>query len=86
MTETATIPGLETAGTAALPHPERIIEHPGGKRLMLFSGRSNRLLAEDIAAHLGIRETAELSRLYVSIYGEEPPREARTRFAAILGD
>jgi ribose-phosphate pyrophosphokinase len=54
MTETATLPGLETAGTAALPSPEHFIEHPGGKRLMLFSGRSNRMLAEDIAAHLGI--------------------------------
>jgi ribose-phosphate pyrophosphokinase len=54
MTEAATLPGLEVAGTAAQPSPERFIERPGGKRLMLFSGRSNRKLAEDIAAQLGI--------------------------------
>jgi ribose-phosphate pyrophosphokinase len=54
MTEAATLPGLEAAGTAAQPSPERFIERPGGKRLMLFSGRSNRQLAEDIAAQLGI--------------------------------
>jgi ribose-phosphate pyrophosphokinase len=54
MTEAATIPGLEVAGTSAQPSPERFIERPPGKRLMLFSGRSNRKLAEDIASQLGI--------------------------------
>jgi ribose-phosphate pyrophosphokinase len=54
-TEAAPIPGLEIAGTSALPSPERYIERPGGKRLMLFSGSSNRLLAGDIAEHLGIQ-------------------------------
>jgi ribose-phosphate pyrophosphokinase len=49
------LPGLETAAVKAEPSPEHFIERPGGKRLMLFSGRSNRPLAQDIAGHLGIQ-------------------------------
>src|SRR6184192_1791679 len=55
MTETATLPGLETG---APPTPEgerkRWIERGPQKRLMLFSGSSNRELAERIAETLGV--------------------------------
>jgi ribose-phosphate pyrophosphokinase len=55
MTETATLPGLETVDPP-LPQGERSrwIDRGPQKRLMLFSGRSNRDLAEEIAARLGI--------------------------------
>jgi ribose-phosphate pyrophosphokinase len=59
-TELTQLPGLETASAAALPSPERFIERGPWKRLMLFSGRSNRALAEDIGRHLGI-ELGEVS-------------------------
>jgi ribose-phosphate pyrophosphokinase len=36
------------------PNPERFIERGPWKRLMLFSGSSNRPLAEDIASELGV--------------------------------
>jgi ribose-phosphate pyrophosphokinase len=36
------------------PSPERFIERGPWKRLMLFSGRSNRPLADDIGAELGV--------------------------------
>ncbi len=51
-----TLPGLvgEGASTGAVPSPERFIERGPWKRLMLFSGRSNRTLAEDIGTQLGI--------------------------------
>ena len=47
MTETATLPGLETVDTP-IPEgkPTRWIERGPQKRLMLFSGSSNRELAE----------------------------------------
>src|SRR5437667_325954 len=55
MTETATLPGLETVDP---PTPEgerkRWIERGPQKRLMLFSGSSNRELAERIAETLGV--------------------------------
>jgi ribose-phosphate pyrophosphokinase len=44
----------EGATTGAVPSPERFIERGPWKRLMLFSGRSNQPLAEDIAGHLGV--------------------------------
>ncbi len=56
MTETATLPGLETV-EPPVPQgePRRWIERGPQKRLMLFSGRSNRELAERIAEILGIQ-------------------------------
>jgi ribose-phosphate pyrophosphokinase len=53
-TELTQLPGLEAPATGALPSPEKIIELGPMKRLMLFSGRSNRALAEDIGRHLGV--------------------------------
>ena len=53
-TELTQLPGLEAPTTGALPSPEKIIELGPMKRLMLFSGQSNRPLAEDIGRHLGI--------------------------------
>jgi ribose-phosphate pyrophosphokinase len=53
-TELTQLPGLEAPVTGALPSPEKIIELGPMKRLMLFSGRSNRPLAEDIGAELGV--------------------------------
>jgi ribose-phosphate pyrophosphokinase len=55
LTETATLPGLETV-EPPVPQgePRRWIERGPQKRLMLFSGRSNRELAERIAEILGI--------------------------------
>src|SRR6267378_7349255 len=61
MTETATLPGLETVDPP-MPEgePTRWIERSPQKRLMLFSGSSNRPLAEDIASELGV-ELGEVS-------------------------
>jgi ribose-phosphate pyrophosphokinase len=55
MTETATLPGLETV-EPVLPVSERTpwIERGPQKRLMLFSGRSNPELAGKIAEKLGV--------------------------------
>jgi ribose-phosphate pyrophosphokinase len=53
-TELTQLPGMEVAGASALPSPERFIERGPWKRLMLFSGHSNRPLAEDIGAQLGV--------------------------------
>jgi len=46
---------MELATTSAVPSPERFIERGPWKRLMLFAGRSNRPLAEDIGRHLGVQ-------------------------------
>jgi ribose-phosphate pyrophosphokinase len=46
---------MEVATTSAVPSPERFIERGPWKRLMLFAGRSNRPLAEDIGRHLGVQ-------------------------------
>ena len=59
-TELTQLPGLEAPVTGALPSPEKIIELGPMKRLMLFSGRSNRPLAEDIGRQLGV-ELGEVS-------------------------
>jgi len=39
---------------SANPHSGHYIERPGGKRLMVFSGRSHPELAADMAKHIGI--------------------------------
>src|SRR5436305_1093971 len=55
MTETATLPGLETVDPPVPQgEPRRWIERGPQKRLMLFSGSSNRDLAERIAETLGV--------------------------------
>ncbi len=57
MTETATLPGLETTEPPELvptPQPGHWIERGPQKRLMVFSGRSHLDLAEAIADHLGV--------------------------------
>src|SRR5213596_3323732 len=55
MTETATLPGLETVDPPVPKgEPKRWIERGPQKRLMLLSGSSNRELAERIAETLGV--------------------------------
>jgi ribose-phosphate pyrophosphokinase len=57
MTETVTLPGLETTEPPELvptPEPGHWIERGPQKRLMVFSGRSHSDLAEAIASHLGV--------------------------------
>src|SRR5438067_6794145 len=62
MTETATLPGLETVDPPVPQgEPRRWIERGPQKRLMLFSGSSNRDLAERIAETLGV-ELGEVRR------------------------
>ncbi len=53
-TELTQLPGLEAPAVSTQPNPDRFIERGPMKRLMLFSGSSNRPLAEDIASELGI--------------------------------
>jgi ribose-phosphate pyrophosphokinase len=53
-TELTQLPGLEAPVASPQPNPERFIERGPWKRLMLFSGSSNRPLAEDIASELGV--------------------------------
>jgi ribose-phosphate pyrophosphokinase len=59
-TELTQLPGLEAPATGGVPSPDKIIELGPMKRLMLFSGRSNRPLAEDIGRQLGV-ELGEVS-------------------------
>src|SRR5881275_2977287 len=57
MTETATLPGLETTESPELvptPEPGHWIERGPQKRLMVFSGRSHPDLAHAIAQQLGV--------------------------------
>jgi ribose-phosphate pyrophosphokinase len=54
MTELASLPGLETPTAGAEMKPGHWIELPPQKRLMVFSGRSNRDLAARIVEHLGV--------------------------------
>ncbi len=53
-TELVRIPGLEGIEVSTKPTGGHYIERPGGKRLMVFSGRSHQELATDIAKHIGI--------------------------------
>jgi len=78
MTETATLPGLETVDPPVPEgEPKRWIERGPQKRLMLFSGSSNRELAERIAETLGV-ELGEV-RLKTFANGEKSaPREPIT--------
>src|SRR6059058_6664429 len=57
MTETVTLPGLESTEPPELvptPQPGHWIERGPQKRLMVFSGRSHPDLADAIAGHLGV--------------------------------
>src|SRR5204863_1752386 len=57
MTETVTLPGLETTEPPELvptPEPGHWIERGPQKRLMVFSGRSHPDLADAIASHLEV--------------------------------
>src|SRR6266480_2272533 len=54
MTETVTLPGLETTELVPTPEPGHWIERGPQKRLMVFSGRSHPDLADAIAGHLGV--------------------------------
>src|SRR5436305_9524562 len=75
MTETVTLPGLETTESPELvptPQPGHWIERGPQKRLMVFSGRSHLDLAEAIADHLGV----ELGDIELETFanGETYPR------------
>ncbi len=51
--ELAALPGLEKT-TMTQPERGHFLERPGGKRLMVFAGRSHPDLAQSIAEHLGV--------------------------------
>jgi len=53
LTPELALPGLEKA-TVTQPERGHFLERPGGKRLMVFSGRSHPDLAQSIAEHLGV--------------------------------
>ena len=53
-TELVRLPGLEAVEVSTQPSGGHWIERPGGKRLMVFSGRSHPELAQKIAEHLGV--------------------------------
>jgi len=53
LTAELSLPGLEKA-TVSQPERGHFLERPGGKRLMVFSGRSHPDLAQSIAEHLGV--------------------------------
>jgi ribose-phosphate pyrophosphokinase len=52
--ELARLPGLEEVPVSAQPSGGHYIERPGGKRLMVFAGRSHPELAQKIAEHIGV--------------------------------
>src|SRR3954466_9314837 len=52
LTAEIALPGLEKTVTET--SPGNWIERPGGKRLMVFAGRSHPDLAQSIAEHLGV--------------------------------
>jgi ribose-phosphate pyrophosphokinase len=60
-----TLPGLETPETVTEPKPGHWIERGPQKRLMVFSGRSHKPLAERIAEQLGV----ELGEIELHTFG-----------------
>src|SRR5919205_1155982 len=48
------LPGLDTLDVSTQPVGGHFIERPGGKRLMVVSGRSHPELAQNIAEHIGV--------------------------------
>jgi ribose-phosphate pyrophosphokinase len=53
LTAELSLPGLEKA-TVSQPERGHFLERPGGKRLMVFAGRSHPDLARSITEHLGV--------------------------------
>ncbi len=53
-TEPARLPGLGEIEVSTKPTGGHWIERPGGKRLMVFAGRSHPELAHNMAEHLGV--------------------------------
>ena len=53
-TDLARLPGMEEAPTEPAMKPGHWLERGPQKRLMVFSGRSHRELAQRIADHLGV--------------------------------
>ena len=53
LTAELSLPGLEKA-TVSQPERGHFLERPGGKRLMVFAGRSHPDLAQSITEHLGV--------------------------------
>jgi hypothetical protein len=53
-TELIRLPGLDEVTVTTQPTGGHFIERPGGKRLMVFSGRSHPELAAKIAEHIGV--------------------------------
>jgi ribose-phosphate pyrophosphokinase len=53
LTAELSLPGLEKA-TVSQPERGHFLERPGGKRLMVFPGRSHPDLAQSITEHLGV--------------------------------
>ena len=52
--EFARLPGLDEVPVSVQPSGGHYIERPGGKRLMVFAGRSHPELAQKIAEHIGV--------------------------------
>jgi ribose-phosphate pyrophosphokinase len=52
--EFARLPGLGDVPVSVQPAGGHYIERPGGKRLMVFAGRSHPLLAQKITEHIGV--------------------------------
>jgi ribose-phosphate pyrophosphokinase len=66
LTAELTLPGLEK-GTMVEPQRGHWIERPGGKRLMVFAGRSHPDLAQAIAQQLGV----ELGAIELHTFGND---------------
>jgi ribose-phosphate pyrophosphokinase len=66
LTAELTLPGLEK-GSMTAPQQGHWIERPGGKRLMVFAGRSHPDLAASIAEHLGV----ELGGIELHTFGND---------------
>ncbi|GJE58889.1 hypothetical protein [Methylobacterium trifolii] len=77
-----TAPGLRTV--IAAPHYLLAMKLQALRNL--DRGTRDLTDARALAAHLGITDREALTRLYVSIYDEDPPEEALSRFGAVLAD
>jgi len=74
------IPGLRTV----LAKPHYLLAMKLQALSNLDRGDRDLTDARALAGHLGIDNEDALQRLYVSIYAEDPPEEARDRFRAVL--
>lgn len=73
-TEPVRIPGLEAVPVSVKPSGGHWIEHPAGKRLMVFAGSSHPELARDMAKHIDV----ELGEVELSTF---PNGETYCRYA-----